>query len=896
MSLHAPFLVKQYLSSDVESGSYSRIFWYYPLEVSSATKGGIGLFFEVVSGELNDDQVYEQVVKRFWESFKDNFYVDGFEPALKKSVKMFIQMLRNFGVEEGLDVNISLLNVVESGKGYMLKLISFGDSDIFVVREGKFADMGKMVPNNESLYDLKFLEVELDKGDVLMLGNKSLLRNAFENDLLEMQSVESLLDSLENFKENLFGSNKLFLIAATDLPAEKQSSHKLGKASTKEVLQVAGNALKATGKFVGLALTKVMSAIKEKYPKKPLQSAIEPEIGDAPPIWSNKNEEDSSIVDVEPSAEMPEKAVTEIDLQEEEAEGQVPAPKRQVVPPPIEEEPEIVSDSSDIGEEKAEEREHIIEPAEILPGKDVSVEDFVIAEEITPSMKVEKSAYKEIVTGALENMEEEEVATPPRRFVESPSLPAKGKDYVNELRARHSPLGKIKRHPITKAFLTGVSAILAAIWHKLLRLMGKEHLVKEQKLFLTRPSALGNSTKRIPPGFYLIFGLLLIGVFFWVRSSLAQKKLEKEVLATYQAQVALFSTFYERNIEVIDTEDTERQLELCSPEAQKVYTKEKDLLSKIKTEESKALINELTSQVRSKESACKSKYDKIYGIVRVKDAELVTDFKVSLGNDSNISAISLRGTSIVVADKGRKAVYQINVDTKGVTKLEDPLGLVVEPIIVGTGEGTLFVCDKVNGVLYYSKNAVGSNEGFNRVVGAEPSSIGECAYVDGYAPNAYIVPTTANVVYKITAKKGGGFEVPTRYMSDLQGVKSISIDGHIYVISSVGGKGSVSRYLGGKLDTFSIPQSAELGELGASYTNPSGERNLYVYDKTINAVLSIEKPNSKHPGRGIVEKTYVFENNDKFSDVKSFVIDLNVRNQEVNMYVLSGTTIWKVKL
>lgn len=895
MSLHAPFLVKQYLSSDVESGSYSRIFWYYPLEAGSALKGGIGLFFEVVSGELNDDQVYEQVVKRFWESFKDNFYVEGFEQALKKSVKMFIQMLRNFGVEEGLDVNISLLNVVESGKGYMLKLISFGDSDIFVVREGKFADMGKMVPKNESLYDLKFLEVELDKGDVLLLGNKSLLRNAFENDLLEMQAVDKLLDSLENFKENLFGSNKLFLIAATDLPAEKIEKRNVALQQTKKVLSGVGAVLKKTGLKLSVALSGLMGAIKERQLKQPLQSVIKP--NDTPPIWSNKmNEEDAAVIDIEPNEEPETETEVVAEVPVENLEDEAPAIVRQVVPPPIEEEPEIVLDSSDVSDEKADDIQHIVDPVDVLPGKDVSVEDFVVAEEITPSMKVEKSEYKEIVTDALENLEEEPVAATPRRYVESPSLPVKGKDYVNELRARHSPLGKIKRHPVTKAFFAGVSAILGGLWQKFLKIIGKEHLAKEQKLFLTRPSALGNSAKRVPPGFYIIFFLLLIGIFLWVKSTLAQKKLEKEVLATYQAQVALFSTFYERNIEIIDTEDTERQLELCSPEAQKVYSKEKDLLTKVKSEESITLINELTSQVRSKEAACKSKYDKIYGIVRVKDAELLTDFKVSLGNDSNISAISLRGSSIVVADKGRKAVYQINVETKGVTKLEDPLGLVVEPIIVGTGEGTLFVCDKVNGVLYYSKNAVGNNEGFNRVVGAEPTSIGECAYVDGYAQNAYIVPTTANVVYKITAKKAGGFEVPTRYMSDLQGVKSISIDGHIYVVSSVGGKGSVSRYLGGKLDTFSIPQSAELGELGASYTNPSGERNLYVYDKTKNAVLSIEKPNSKHPGRGIVEKTYLFENQDKFNDVKSFVIDLNVRNQEVNMYVLSGTTIWKVKL
>jgi len=932
MSLHAPFLVKQYLSSDVESGSYSRIFWYYPLDRDKVTQGGIGLFFEVLSGDVDDD-VYEQITKRFWDSFTGNFYSEGFEPALKKSIKMFIQLLRNFSVEEGLDVNIVLLNVVESAQGYTLKLISFGDSDIFVVRQGKFADMSKMIPTNDSLYDLKFLEVELDRGDVLMLGNKTLLRNAFETDLLALTGIEDLLTSLEEFKDNLFGSKKLFLIAATGTPetlktVKPPALQQMRKAVSgvglfgAKAVQFAGSFLKKLKKQK-IAPEKleesppVLSDTESKTPEIPAKSTslLVEDLGTLPkdtPIAEDK----VAVIEDEKVPAAVESAET---VSEENADSVVfPDKLRHVAPPPVtkEEEVEIVgapqeeavtespihlidASADEVEDEKPEDESHVVDPVVSLPGKPTSVDDFVVTAEVTPSMVVEKSEYKEILDAAqAEDEGAQEAAQKPdssAHFVQVPEAPLKGSNYVNELRARHSAFGKIARHPLMKSAGASISAFGTLLLQKVLALFGKSYLIKEKKSFLSKPTVIEKG-KKIQPGMLIIFGAIVLISFFWVRAKINQGKVEKVQLTEYQSVVAVFSEFFANNIAEIDTEDTERQLELCAPEAEKVYTKEKKVLELVKTEKTISSVKALTSQVQAKVVECQAKYDRIYGIVRVKDAELVTDFKISLGNDSDISAISLRSGGIVVADKGRKSVYQINVETKSVLKLEDPLGLVVDPQTVGTGEGTLFVCDKVNGVLYYSKTASGNREGFNRVVGAEPTSIGECAIVEGYAQNAYVVPTTANVVYKIVAKKAGGFEAPTRYIKDLLGIRSLSIDGHIYVVTSLDGKGNVTRYFGGKLDSFAIPQSADLGELTTSYTNPSAERNLYVYDKTKHAVLSIEKPNSRHPGRGVVEKTYLLENSDKFADVRSVAVDLNVRNQEVYMYILSGTTIWRFRL
>ena len=881
MSLHAPFLVKQYLSDDVENGSYSRIFWYYPLEKERTGQGGIGLFFEVLSGDV-DDQVYEQITKRFWESFADSFYTEGFEPALKKSIKTFIQLLRNFKVEEGLDVNIVLMNVVVAEKGYTLKLIGFGDSDVFVVREGKFADMGKMIPNNASLYDLKFLEVELDKGDVLMLGNKTLLRNAFEADMFALSDIDSLLRSLENFKENLFGSKKLFLVAATDSPEPEKVVKK--SAMVEKATAFAGNLF---GK-----LKRQAEDLFQKIKKKPGDT-------DESILPTGEKTVASEAEDMaEAVVEMPEQTeVAEVVTAADEPEI-IEAKSKFIAPPPVDEtdEDEIVPELSDISEKKATVDEHIIEPPTSLPGRAVTVDDFVVAEEITPAMVVEKSTYQGFVEDAAnDEIQDPSPEDPSYQPVKPIQATAKADSYINELRLRHSLFGKALNNPMVKKMGAAVQGGFQFVVAKVLGLFGKAPVeLSKEKYFLSRPASI--QQKKIQPGVIIIIVIAVLAIILKVNAASKQAKVEKTLITEYQQTVAAFSDFFEKNIATIDTEDTERQLELCSPEAEKVYVKEKLVAPKILTTKNKEAVATLTSQVKAKESECQSKFDRIYGILRIKDAELVADFKVSLGNDSDISVISFQKTAIVVADKGRKAVYQLNVDTKAITKLEDPLGLVVDPITVGTGEGTLFVCDKTNGVLSYSKNATGGKEGFTRIVGAEPSAIGECALVEGYGPNAYVVPNTANAIYKIVGKTTSSFSAPTRYIKDLLGVKSLSIDGYVYVVSSVDGKGDVTRFYGGKLDNFSIPQSANLGDLSVSYTNPSSERNLYVFDKTRNAILSIEKPNSKHAGRGIVEKTYLLENADKFKDVRSIAVDLNVNNQEVYMYVLAGTTIWRFRL
>ncbi len=921
MSLHAPFLVKQYLSDDLESGSYSRIFWYYPLDSLRAQSGGIGLFFEVLSGDV-DDSVYEQITKRFWETFNDHFYTVGFEQALKTSIKMFIQLLRNFNVEEGIDVNIVLANVVPSEKGYMLKLISFGDADIFVVRNSKFADMGKLVPTNASLYDLKFLEVELDRGDVLMLGNKTLLRNAFEADMLAMTSLEALLQSLESFRENLFGSKKLFLIALGD--AEVAGTTSVQKNGISSPIDRAKAVYSSFVTSVGTFFDRFKKKKEEDVPVEVSQPKLVTEKATLP---IEPNIEPQEVV--QPAPEIDE---LEFEGKEQETVAESPLEKNNnvqgfVAPPPV-----IRARNSEVVAE--EESEEIVES---VANRSVSFDDFEVTEEVTTAMILDKGTYQEIVDDAVKEEEEKksevesisDVLTPDEKLKkftsqdwgdetisEEPApiikqestLPVKAQpigrisngnvrsnNYVQELKSMHSPWAKISRHPTVRSAIAMVSGLFRLLIEKILSLVGKKSTDTTQKMYLSgKPSVLW--PKKIAPGFWLIFVIVVVFVIWRISATNAQNKLEKSLLTEIQQVQSKFVSFYEQNIVPIDKEDTEKQLELCAAEAQPVFDKEKAIIGKIKTDKVKQSIAAIVSEVTAKVGECNSKYDRVNGIVRISDAELVKNFTIELGNDSNITTFAIRSNQLVVADSGRKAIYQVNIATRGVLKLEDPLGLITTPTAVGVGEGTLFVCDKQNGVLYYTPNAANGKDGFNRMVGTEPATIGECMKVDGFGKNAYVVPNTANVLYRIEAK-GAGYAAPKRYMEELMGVRSVSIDGKIYVISVENGVGSIAQYYGGKKDNFTMPAAASLGELTASFTNPSNDKPLYVYDKTKNAVLVIEKPAAdRHPGRGVVLKTYMFENADKFKDIKAIAVDLNENNQEVTMYVLAGTSIFKFAL
>jgi hypothetical protein len=75
--------------------------------------------------------------------------------------------------------------------------------------------------------------------------------------------------------------------------------------------------------------------------------------------------------------------------------------------------------------------------------------------------------------------------------------------------------------------------------------------------------------------------------------------------------------------------------------------------------------------------------------------------------------------------------------------------------------------------------------------------------------------------------------------------------------------------------------------------------SLYLFDSTDKRIFRFEKPlegggEVLHPDQVLLENQYVYRGSKDgvWSDVKDLVVDFS----ESNMYVLDGSTIWKVKL
>jgi hypothetical protein len=840
--MNVPFLVKQYLSNDLESGSFSKIFWYYPLKREQAVKGGIGMFFEVLYGDV-DYEVYEQISKRFWDTFCDVFYVEDFENALRKSIQAFTQLLRGFGVEEGLDVNIVLFNALKlDDNSYQLRLISFGECDMFVIRNKKFADISKLAPQNKSLRDVKFLEVDLEEGDVLLLGNKTLLRNAFESDIIMMNSVQEVLTSLDEFKENLFGSKKLFLVAAySGEPAEK----------AEDIQETAGVISKVKAFLIpvlskGKELAgKAVETIKNRG-KKPVDA--EKTLGEELDLPKTSPIKRSQTYEVENLEEV----VDFEGVDDVKTEGFSYATTK--------EEPQDV-------EEKFEEE------AEIPYETDIQTEE--VLDEIVPSVKNEDSS-----------LEEEPELKPSKSFMPQDKKP-ENVNYVNEFRSNRSAIKKISNQESFKGVIGTAQNYLGIIAGFLSKLPIKKMPVS--KIFVGKDK-LGRP-KPFWPGIIGVI-VVVIGIFIFVRGQMVAAENEQKTVDQYTQAVTALQNYYNQNITRIETEDPGHYLEKCFDEVAAAESKVKPLEGIVKSEQNVKKVEEQKAKIQTIKNDCTQKYDTIYNITRVKDAELVTDLRISLGSDSDPVDMAIRQGGLVVADKGRKSIYQINPANASILKLEDPSSLISDPISVGTGESFVFACDRNNGVVYAE-----SNEGFKRIVGLEPSSIGECAVVKGFGNNVYVTPASRNVVLRsIFTARTKSYELPTRYLDQVTDVRDFVIDGNIYVVMKPADNMEISKYFGGNKDSFALEDDINIENPISAYTNPSDSYGIYVYDKAKNQVTVIEKPTARrHPGIGVAVKTYAFENAEKFGDIKDIVVDLR-DGRELNMYILSGSTIWQVRI
>lgn len=403
----------------------------------------------------------------------------------------------------------------------------------------------------------------------------------------------------------------------------------------------------------------------------------------------------------------------------------------------------------------------------------------------------------------------------------------------------------------------------------------------------------------------LIVALFLIGFFgFRIYKTITFNKESKNFAAEVESYLSFVESKVVAKEKKLSDEQFRTKVSQCVTDGEGYLSKATDLKDSTSNKTKEEDISLLENQVNQAVTNCKELYDKRFNIVRLSEEreniDILTDFKVLLGDQSNVVDIAVKKGVLYALDRGKSSVYSTSVGSNNFTKLEDPANLITEAQSVAAGEKSVFVWDAQNGIVQYSKGA-----GFIEAVDLD-ESFGSPGVLAAFGSNAYFAPQNSNIVYK-AEPAGSGYTLPQKYISSKkfnQSVVDILIDGNIYIVSADPGSDgqSIYKFYGGKADTFSLREEEgfPVASLCCGFTNPSDTKPIYVYDFDTHNILAIEKPtNKKHPGFGVVKKRYIYDGSREgvFANVQSLAVDLSLNsNTEQNIYVLDGSVLWQVQL
>ncbi len=307
--------------------------------------------------------------------------------------------------------------------------------------------------------------------------------------------------------------------------------------------------------------------------------------------------------------------------------------------------------------------------------------------------------------------------------------------------------------------------------------------------------------------------------------------------------------------------------------------------------------------------------DDLYKRVGVKDDDgsLTTfiDSRLSFGEGSVPTDIEIYnddsgGEYLLISDSGLKSVFRVSLYDKDVKKLPDNDGIFVSPKHISVGNSGIFVFDSKKGVL---KSGFDNDwfKSVNTLSGLEIEDI------NSEDISEFIVLTEVDNVYFLAKDKASilksGFSYENSYNLTYSYINNeafasasdILSDLSVYVLN-----GSLIRYNYSYIEQAQVEApvtvsgySGDLGNLNKGYTRSSLDYGLYLFDDSEKRLFKFEKPHEGggqilHPDQILLEKQYVYRGSKKnvWSELKDFVVD----NDESNMYILDGSTIWKVKL
>jgi len=318
-------------------------------------------------------------------------------------------------------------------------------------------------------------------------------------------------------------------------------------------------------------------------------------------------------------------------------------------------------------------------------------------------------------------------------------------------------------------------------------------------------------------------------------------------------------------------------------------------------------LDELESQVLGIEDA-------IYKRVRLStengDIQKYIDMFTIHGADSKPTDISIHRDGnaneyLFLTDIGIKSVYRISLYDKEVKQLSDDEGLLQKPAFIYSKGSGIYVFDSVNGVIKASSNGSWYNS-FSKPTGLGLQNIkaGDVAEFAVFTTNdnVYVLDRESRALLRLT-NYGTGYGLSEEYLKQesYELANDVFADMSVYIL--VEGENGILRYVTnyniGRLVESSVAikgLDTPLKNPRYGYTADDLYKDLFIYDSEDKRILRFEKPiesgDIRHPNELLLVKQYVLPSEGGWDDVKDFVVDFNQKN----LYILNGTTIWKVGL
>ncbi len=258
---------------------------------------------------------------------------------------------------------------------------------------------------------------------------------------------------------------------------------------------------------------------------------------------------------------------------------------------------------------------------------------------------------------------------------------------------------------------------------------------------------------------------------------------------------------------------------------------------------------------------------------------------------------------LVVTDTGSKSVYTISLYDKKVQSLNDSNKVLDKPYKVYTRDTGIFILDLGSGILK-AKSISGGFEPLVKLSGLSIQNIG-ADDISEFAvltinENAYVLDRAQKTLLKST-NYSGGYSLSAPYLSKEEYAKSNDVFSDLSVYILAEGENGIYRYVGTQSGMVEAPinligMDSPINNAKYGYTIDDMNAGLYIFDEGSRRVLKFEKPmesgEKRHPNELLLLNQYVFEDSGAWKSVKDFVVDF----KEENMYILDGTTIWKVRL